>query len=883
MDAMPGHRRVADRRWTRPLRGTPLLLLSLAALIVTPAARADTFVVTTTADTVAADGQTSLREAVLAANANAVADTIVLGAGQTYTLNQCADAPLSVGGPAALMISGNGATVAQSCPDTHIIVKGAPNTTTLTLQNLVLQPGPSSGVNVQGAAVQASSQLVLDSVSVVGANAGFGGSLVEIDFGPASFDLIVTNSSFTNSTGSALTNQNPAGMQVTGSTISGNTGAGISLGDGSPLEITNTTITNQGGVGVSTTGQGFGLQPEVTISGSNISGNGGGGFWCGTSCRTLTVTNSTISDNGASAPAGRGGGLVMPIVLAGGANPTVSISGSTIHNNQASHPGGGLWVAMSFASSAAVQPEVQIVDTTISGNHSNCAACAGGGVAVSVGNVLITGSTLSANVASGDGGGLAISRSPGADIPVTAMLTLTDSVVSGNSAGGQGGGLSVQVDQALVQDSWIHGNTAATDGGGISAGGVFNPGRVVSGDMQIQDSTLSGNSAQRGGAVKLSFPDGSRVQMLNSTVDGNAASVAGGGFLVGPTERLDLDHSTVTRNSAPASANLATNGPTHIARSVIAQPVGPASCGLIVPAAPVLTVPHLVSEGRNVFGDASCAPAATDTVLPAGDPQLGELLDNGGPTPTRLPADGSPVVGVVPLAECTTPEDQRGLPRPGGSACEAGAVEVVGLTPGPAGPARLTADGDLLLRLRHDREAVRLVFGAGAVQIQYDADRGDPGNALVTQNFSGPFRDLRLRARGGQDRIEIENPALNRDLDLRLGRGPDELRIQGGQVRGRTRLLAGPGSEAIHIDGLKTRSLDLWLGAGDDRLVLENCRVGPGPTRVLAGPGDDKLRISGCEFGGPVLLQGGGGRDRLDLGPDNHYLRRPQVGGFGGH
>ena len=176
----------------------------------------------------------------------------------------------------------------------------APNTTTLTLQNLVLVPGPNSGVNVAGAAVQATSQLVLDGVSVNGANAGFGGSLFEIDFGPASFDLVVLNSSLTNSTGSALTNLNPSGMQVHQSVISGNTGSGISLGDGSPLEIVDSTITNQGGIGVSTTGQGFGLQPVVTISGSNVSGNGGGGFFCNTSCRTLTVTNSTINGNGAT-------------------------------------------------------------------------------------------------------------------------------------------------------------------------------------------------------------------------------------------------------------------------------------------------------------------------------------------------------------------------------------------------------------------------------------------------------------------------------------------------------------------------------------------------------------------------------------------------------
>ena len=866
-----------------PTRRSARRMALAAALALAPwGAQAVNFVVDTTADTVAADGLTSLREAVAAASANVTADTIVLTAGLTYTLNQCASPPLVVSGPAALTITGNGATLAQSCADTRILEKAAPNTTTLSLQNLVLVPGPNSGVNVDGAAVKATSQLVLDGVTVNGANAGFGGSLIEIDFGPASFDLVVSNSSFTNSTGSALSNLNPAGMQVSNTTVSGNTGSGISLGDGSPLEITDSIISNQGGIGVSTTGQGFGLQPVVTISGTQITGNGGGGFYCGSSCRTLTVTNSTVSNNGATAAPGRGGGLVMPIVLDGGENPSVSITNSTVSGNTADHPGGGLWVAMSFASSSAVQPEVQISASTISNNHSTCAGCAGGGVAVGVGNLLITGSTLSGNNAAGDGGGVAIGRSAGADIPVNAVFTLTESIVSGNTAGGQGGGLSVQVDQALVQDTWIHGNTAATDGGGISAGGVFLPTRVTSGDMQVRSSTLSGNSAQRGGAVKLSFPDGSRVQMLNSTVDANAASVVGGGFIVGPTERLDLDLSTVTRNSAPSSANLATNGPTHIARSVLAQPIGPTNCGLIVPAAPVLTVPHLVSDGHNWFSDNSCAPGALDVVSPAGDPQLGELVDNGGPTPTRLPADASPVVGRVPLANCTTPTDQRGLPRPGGGACEAGAVEIVGMVVVPSVPAMLTEKGDLLIG-GHGHgggraEAVTVVVSGSVAVITYDADRADPGNALATASFSGPFRDIRVRLRGGSDRFELRGATVGRDLAIQLGEGHDEALIVDVRVHRRLSVEGRSGNDGLTLQNTRADDVDIDLGAGNDRLTWAAGRV-DGRSQFDAGPGNDEIRLVDLVLNRRFTGQGGAGNDllrtvRLQAG-EFHYIAGP--------
>ena len=848
-----------------PRAGWRALCVALGLAAAPLGAWADTLVVTTTADTVAADGLLSLREAVAAANANAVADEIVLTSGATYTLTQCASGPLLVNGPAHLSIAGHGATISQSCGDTRIIVKAAPNTTTLSLQDLVLVPGPNSGVNVHGAAVQATSQLVLDGVTVNGASAGFGGSFFEVDFGPAPFDLVVLHSSITNSTGSALTNLNPAGMQVHQTVISGNTGSGISLGDGSPLEIVDSTLTNQGGVGVSTTGQGFGLQPVVTISGSNVSGNGGGGFFCGTSCRTLTVTNSTINDNGATAPPGRGGGLVMPIVLAGGDNPSVTITNSTVSGNTADHPGGGLWVAMSFASSSAVQPEIQITGSTLSNNHSTCAGCAGGGVSVSVGNLTISASTLSGNTALGDGGGVAVGRSPDADIPVNAVFTLDESTVSGNTAGGQGGGVSVQVDQALIEDSRLSGNTATGDGGGVSAGGVFNATRVSSGQMQIRASTLSGNSsASSGGAVKLSYPDGSRVQMLNSTVDGNVANVSGGGFVVGPTELLDLDHSTVTRNSAPTSANLATNGPTHIARSVIAQPIGPTNCGLIVPAAPVLTVPNLVSDGRNWFSDNSCAPGALDGVSLGGDPQLGELADNGGPTPTRLPADASPVVGRVPLASCTTPTDQRGLPRPGGSACEAGAVEIVGGVVAPGMPVMLTDKGDLIIRGRGHgaSEAVTVVVSGNVVLVTYDSDRNNPGNPLATASFTGPLRDVRAHLRGGHDRFELRGATVGRDLSVRLGEGDDEAVLIDVRVQRRVHLDGRRGNDQITVQNTRAGEADIDLGAGNDRLLWSGGLV-EGRSQIDGGSGDDEIRLVDLVLSKRFTGLGGPGHDLL--------------------
>lgn len=80
---------------------------------------------------------------------------------------------------------------------------------------------------------------------------------------------------------------------------------------------------------------------------------------------------------------------------------------------------------------------------------------------------------------------------------------------------------------------------------------------------------------------------------------------------------------------------------------------------------------------NNLFSDGSCP--ATGTGNQIGDPKLGALADNGGPTLTFLPLAGSPAIDQGSNALCLA-RDQRGLPRLSGSgpaaSCDIGAVEV---------------------------------------------------------------------------------------------------------------------------------------------------------------------------------------------------------------
>ena len=74
------------------------------------------------------------------------------------------------------------------------------------------------------------------------------------------------------------------------------------------------------------------------------------------------------------------------------------------------------------------------------------------------------------------------------------------------------------------------------------------------------------------------------------------------------------------------------------------------------------------------FGATSCPFSGAGDA--AGNPMLGALGNNGGPTQTMLPAGGSAAINIIPNSQRLIPFDQRGGSRPSGGGCDAGAVEV---------------------------------------------------------------------------------------------------------------------------------------------------------------------------------------------------------------
>ena len=79
------------------------------------------------------------------------------------------------------------------------------------------------------------------------------------------------------------------------------------------------------------------------------------------------------------------------------------------------------------------------------------------------------------------------------------------------------------------------------------------------------------------------------------------------------------------------------------------------------------------TDTNNLADDGTCGSATN------GNPNLGPLANNGGPTPTHALLEGSDAIDTADAGICAASpvdgEDQRGVSRPQGGGCDIGAYE----------------------------------------------------------------------------------------------------------------------------------------------------------------------------------------------------------------
>jgi len=269
----------------------------------------------------------------------------------------------------------------------------------------------------------------------------------------------------------------------------------------------------------------------------------------------------------------------------------------------------------------------------------------------------------------------------GAGVFNEGTLNVTSSAIISNSlqsidelAGGAGGGIynSGPAAVAIIRDSTIAGNSINASGFAGGAG-IYNNG----GTLDVFASTISGNRLQSstggaGGGIDT-FGEAAVATITNSTISGNASdgsrSAAGG--ISGPSGTLVIRNSTITDNRAGVGGGIW--GAPDIRNTIVAGNISEDLVG--TPTA----------SGFNLFGT---GPAFDKTDL-VGDPLLGPLQDNGGPTLTHALLPGSPAIGAGDLTDA--PEfDQRGpgFPRIVNGLIDIGAYEVQAEPTGTSGRSR---------------------------------------------------------------------------------------------------------------------------------------------------------------------------------------------------
>ncbi len=256
-------------------------------------------------------------------------------------------------------------------------------------------------------------------------------------------------------------------------------------------------------------------------------------------------------------------------------------------------------------------------------------------------------------------------------------LTLTASIIKDNWAvSARGGGIHNLQGIVTVIDSTVDGNHS------LNGGGIRNHG----GEMEVFNSTISNNIAERlGGGVYNETAAGGSLLMVNSTVSGNDVVQETGGGIIN-NGALTLVNSTVNNNHAPRTAGIGGirthNGTTTLINTISANNLN-GDC--------VRTGGGTLHATHSLFGDDLSCVNGDNIENQQGDPKLGPLQDNGGPTFTHALQGGSLAINRGDDAACTdllmtNSLDQRGITRPQGSHCDIGAFELVDMLAPTANP-----------------------------------------------------------------------------------------------------------------------------------------------------------------------------------------------------
>ena len=481
--------------------------------------------------------------------------------------------------------------------------------------------------------VNASDGVVSLREAVTKANNDAGADTIVLSGPPSEYDLTTCDGSYLEEDANAsgdLDVTDPAGLSIGSNTVIAQACAPESeervfeVAEGASLDLDHVNVTgghgdadyNDGAVAIL-----VGRNAHLTTASVLVSDNGRvaadlerGGIVGGMSGSTMVLSHSAVSHNQnatgvvsfgtASLVDSLVADNIAPKADAGGLYGTFDLTRTEVSDNQGEDFGGAFLMG-------------DVMDSTIKGNRGIHA----GGV---IGHGTLTDTVIEDNHADLLGGA------------VTGTWDVLRSTIADNTAGIYAGGALMD---GTIEDSTISGNQAPA-----GAGLVFR-------DVTLRRSTITGNIGRNGSGV-LSYvstpPETSDSHLVveDSTIAGN---------LDGPGAP-SAEPSEISFSPGGLTPSVGWNADLTATRSILGDGTLPVC---------VLRDGVVTLAGYNFVSDTSCdaAPGWGD-IVDGGDPKLGPLQDNGGPTSTRLPQAGSAVRDRIPVSDPRCAGSDRARRRP---------------------------------------------------------------------------------------------------------------------------------------------------------------------------------------------------------------------------
>ena len=445
--------------------------------------------------------------------------------------------------------------------------------------------------------------------------------------------------------------------------------ANATLNDTLPGTMTFVSLSSPSGWTCSTPAPGAG--GTISCSNPSLAPNGSDVFTivghvpAGTAGGT-TYTNTVLVSSSTFDPTGKNNNsTVSTTVVTCLTNPVVTTNadsgpGSLRQAIQDACPGSTITFDMSQVVSPIVLTSVELLidkDLTISGPGANVLT-----VQRTTGPKAPAFRIFNVVVPTGDGFEI---------VATISGLTIANGQVQGKFPSSAGGGISNSGPATLNVAGCTLNNNSADFGGGI-----FNS---SSGTVEVTHSTLNNNVANFGGGGGIYNSSTGTVNLTNCTLSGNSANNDGGegssfgnggGIANDGTGPVNVAHSTLTNNSASVNGGGIynnTTGPVQFTNSIVAlntaTTVGPDLSGIF-------------TANYTFVGNPAGATINGGTGNLNGNPQLGPLANNGGPTRTHRPLPASTAIDGGDPAFAPPPDtDQRGVVRVAGPRLDMGAVE----------------------------------------------------------------------------------------------------------------------------------------------------------------------------------------------------------------